>query len=237
MKEISFAIVMATYQRKDGTTPFYLRRALDSIFNQDYQNFKIILIGDKYEDNQEFVNIVSEYDTNKIYYENLPIAAERDKYKDTWLIWKHAGCAAYNHAISKSIEMGYSYSCHLDHDDEWEYNHLSSLKDAIDKTNAPWLCTKSHYGGHTVLPIYDSNEELIPYYPTPNSLVHSSVCIDFKKIPLRYRNTYEEIGYSDLPGDADLWERLSEYLKENQLPSYLVNKITCKHMEEGYERG
>jgi 3-oxoacyl-[acyl-carrier-protein] synthase-3 len=44
-----FSIVIPTYQRKDGSTPFYLKRCLDSIFKQDYSNFKIFIIGDKYE--------------------------------------------------------------------------------------------------------------------------------------------------------------------------------------------
>ena len=56
---MKLGIVIATYQRKDGTTPFFLQKALDSIFSQTYQNFKIFLIGDKYEDNEEFVNIIS----------------------------------------------------------------------------------------------------------------------------------------------------------------------------------
>jgi len=67
-------------------------------------------------------------------------------------------------------------------------------------------------------------------------LIHSSTCINFKKIPLRHRNIFEETGVSGLPGDADLWLRISNYLKENNLNGILINKITCKHIEEGYER-
>jgi hypothetical protein len=60
--------------------------------------------------------------------------------------------------------------------------------------------------------------------------------MNFKEIPLRYRNVYEETGVSGLPGDGDLWFRISEYLKNINKIGYLINKITCKHLEEGYEQ-
>jgi glycosyltransferase involved in cell wall biosynthesis len=233
---MTFSIVIATYQRKNGTTPFYLKRAIDSVFSQTYKNFKIIIIGDRYEDNDEFNKICSQYDEQKIYYENLPVAAERDKYNDKWLVWKYGGTKSYNYGIEKAIQMGYDYICHLDHDDEWYPNHLSSLYDAIIKTNSMWLCTKSEYVSNNILPVVNSDLELIPFYPIPEGLVHSSVCINFKKLPLRYINVYEETGISGLPGDADLWKRISDYFKQNNLVGTLVNKVTCRHKEEGHER-
>ena len=122
---INFSIVITTYQRKDGNTPKYLKRALQSIFDQDYHLFKIYVIGDKYENNEEFESIFNEFPKDKIYFENLPIAHERDKYTDKTLVWKYAGCFANNYGINKSISDGYEYVCHLDHDDEWYPNHLS----------------------------------------------------------------------------------------------------------------
>ena len=47
---MKLAIRILTYQRKDGKTPFFLRRALESIKNQTYKDYKIFLIGDKYDD-------------------------------------------------------------------------------------------------------------------------------------------------------------------------------------------
>lgn len=232
---MKFAVVITTYQRKDGSSPIVLKRAIDSIFNQDYKNFKIYIIGDKYENNEEFESIMNFYSLDKLIFENLPEAKERDKYKDKWLIWSYAGCHANNYGIQKAVDDGFEYICHLDHDDEWYPNHLSSLKNAIDKTNSLWLCTKSEYVGGRILPNVHG-EELIPILPIPQGLIHSSTCINFKKIPLRCRNIYEETGKLGLPGDADLWERMAKYLKDNNQTGCLVNKITCKHIEEGYER-
>jgi len=233
---IQFAIVITTYQRKDGSTPKYLKNALDCVFNQIYQNFKVYVIGDKYENNEEFISLFKNYPQDKIYFENLPFAKERDVYTDKWLIWKYAGCYANNYGIDKSISDGYEYVCHLDHDDEWYPNHLLVLNDAIIKTNSLWLCTKSEYVSNRVLPELSSSEELINYYPQPQGLIHSSTCINFKKIPLRHRNVYEETGISGLPGDADMWQRITNFLKSNGQNGTLINKITCKHLEEGYER-
>jgi glycosyltransferase involved in cell wall biosynthesis len=83
---MNFGICISTYQRKDGKTPELLRRALDSVFNQTYKNFKIFLIGDKYENNDEFEKILSEYPSEKIYYENLEIANEIDFYNNKMAI-------------------------------------------------------------------------------------------------------------------------------------------------------
>lgn len=233
---INFSIVITTYQRKDGNTPKYLKRALQSIFDQDYHLFKIYVIGDKYENNEEFESIFNEFPKDKIYFENLPIAHERDKYTDKTLIWKYGGCFANNYGINKSISDGYEYVCHLDHDDEWYPNHLSSLNDAIIKTNSLWLCTKSEYEHFMEYPMINSDLELVEFNPTPEGLIHSSTCINFKKIPLRHRNVFEETGLSGLPGDADLWYRIREYFNGNNLKGVLVNKVTCKHIEEGYEK-
>jgi glycosyltransferase involved in cell wall biosynthesis len=235
-QKMNFSIVITTYQRRDGSTPFFLKRAIDSVMNQDYQKFKIYVIGDKYEDNTEFESLFATYPKDKIYYENLPEAKERDKYTDKWLIWLYAGCFANNYGINKSVSDGFEYVCHLDHDDEWYPDHLSSLNNAITHTGALWLCTKSEYVNNSILPSINDGNMHIPFLPEPERLIHSSTCINFKKIPLRHRNVYEETGKRGLPGDADLWYRMKEYLTQINQTGCLVNKITCKHIEEGYER-
>lgn len=234
---MNFAIVILTYKRRDGKTPFFLKRALESVFNQTYNNFKIFLIGDKYEDNDEFLSIIKSFDNKKIYYENLPFAKERDKYSDKWVVWSYAGTYASNYGINKAVSEGFDYVCHLDHDDWWLPNHLEEINNCIVSTEADWLCTKSTYNSPNVfLPRTMNNEIYQVFLPKSSSLIHSSVCINFKKIPLRYKNIYEETGKIGLPGDAELWERMRSYIIENNLKSFHINKLTCRHDEEGYER-
>ena len=71
---MKLSISMATYCRKDGSTIKYLSRALDSVFNQTHQDFKIYLIGDRYENLEEINFLLLNYDKDKIYFENLPVA-------------------------------------------------------------------------------------------------------------------------------------------------------------------
>lgn len=85
---MKFAITIPTYQRRDGTTPHYLKRAINSIFAQIYQDFKLYVIGDKYEDNEELFRLISRYPQEKIYCENLPRSIEREKHvNDEYALW------------------------------------------------------------------------------------------------------------------------------------------------------
>ena len=51
---MNIAIVTPTYRRPDGKTPFYLGRALDSVFSQEHVNFMMFLIGDYYDNEEEW---------------------------------------------------------------------------------------------------------------------------------------------------------------------------------------
>lgn len=235
---MKFSIVISTYKRNDGRSPEVLKRALDSIFSQTYKNFKIFLIGDKYDDEKEINNIVFNYDKTKLYFENLPYAKERDNYTDNKrALWSYGGITAMNHGILKSLEQGYEYICHLDHDDWWLENHLEEIYKCIEETNAAWVCTKSTYmSENRFLPILSSEQTYIPFLPKSSALIHSSVCMNFKKIPLLYRDLYNLTNKVGLPADADLWERTKDYIQNNKLKSYYINKLTCRHDEEGYSR-
>jgi glycosyltransferase involved in cell wall biosynthesis len=232
---MKLSIVIATYQRNDGSTPRLLTRALDSVFSQTYQNFKIYLIGDRYENHSEILGIVNKYDPAKLFFENLPIAKERDNHKDKNAIWSYGGITAMNHGIKKSLGEGHEYICHLDHDDWWLSNHLEEVKNCIMSTDASWVCTKSSRGSeHNFLPNINPQETYSKFLPKHANLIHSSVCMNFKRIPLLYRDLFELTGKVGLPGDGDLWERCRTYIEDNMLKSYYINKLTCHHREEGF---
>lgn len=236
MKNIKLGIVIATYRRDDGKSSEFLYRTLESIKKQTYKNYKIFLIGDKYEKPNEVIQIIEKLQLKNIYFENLPVAKEREKYTGHTL-WSYGGVNAINHGVKKALNEGYEYICHLDHDDWWYENHLELINECINKTNSDWICTKSTYGNpFFFLPRIESNDLYYPIEPRSSSLIHSSVCMNFKKIPLLYRDIYEETGVCGLPTDADLWERCRGYIQKNNLKSILINRITCRHDEEGYER-
>lgn len=231
---MKFGIVISTYMRKDGKSPELLKRTLNSVFSQTYKEFKIFLIGDRYENDDEFNSICSIYEKEKLYFINLPFAMERDKYTDPEIIWNCGGCYATNYGIEKSISEGYSYICHLDHDDWWYENHLEEINKCIEDNQASFVYTSSTYGSpHNYLPIIGENK-YEPSIPVPCGLIRSSTAMDYSKINLRYENVYERDGVIIQAGDADFWERVGKFILKNNLESFHINIMTCRHDEEGY---
>jgi len=227
---MKITIKISTYQRADGRTPEILTRALESIKSQTYQNYKVYLIGDKYDNNDEFIKLSTIIDKDKIYVENLTYAKEREKYTGLDL-WCSGGVNANNHAIDKILSDGLNYICHLDHDDWWAPNHLEEIVNVIKSDSPSFIATKSYYQNYeTILPKVESS----PFFPKSSDIIHSSVCIDFNKINLRYRDILEEEGIRGVVSDGDMWDRISELMKSKNINGKLINKVTCYHIEEGY---
>lgn len=232
--DIKFAIVIPTYRNGNGRTPFYLERALKSVFDQTYQNFHIFVIGDKYEPSNEFDYILEQFDMSKIYSVNLPVAEERSKYIDNLeALWHYGGVFASNLGINTALTSGYDYVCRLDHDDYYTQTHLENFAKVIKETNADWLCSKSTYLGTQVLPAYPTDEFYVKFRPQPCQLINSSTCINFRKIPIRYRDMFAETGMVLLPSDAQMWLDMRNYIDKNNLISVMINRVTCGHDEEG----
>lgn len=220
-------ILIPTYQRSDGKTPFYLKRALESVKNQIYNNYHVYLIGDKYENNEEFINLSYDIiDKDKITSYNLPFALEREKYKNEPIkLWNCGGVNATNYGIELALKDGINYICRLDHDDWWENDHLSNISENLEDNVI--IATKARYTYNRILPLNYTN----PYYPQSCNLIHSATCIKFSEIPLRYRDVYEEERIIS-PSDGDMWTRLTKYMKENNKKGFLVDKVTSNHIEE-----
>lgn len=223
-----FAVIIPTYQRKDNTTPYYLKRALLSIKEQVHQDYMVYLIGDCYEDDNEFKDLATSIiSSDKIIHINLPNAVERDKYPvGDKRLWTSGGVNATNTGIELAIKDGYEFICHLDHDDWWGPDHLSLLNQKVDENYLVMATMGEHFNG-TPLPKNSGN----PFYPKSSNLIHSTTCINFKEIPLRYRDVYAEEGRI-YAADADLWDRLSQYMIDNNKPGFLIEKITCFHEKE-----
>ena len=77
---MKLAIVTATYWKLDGSTKNDLKRTLESVKNQSYQDYKLFLIGDNYSDHKELIELSQIIDPNKLCVINLPEAKERIKY-------------------------------------------------------------------------------------------------------------------------------------------------------------
>lgn len=232
---IPIAVNIATY-RKNEKTVLNLKKTIDSVFDQTYSNFKVFLIGDDYSHPEEIYELIEVYPKDKITFINLSFSRERKFHTDKISLWRHGGTNAFNYGIDLANNEGYDYICHLDHDDIWEPYHLQEIVKCIEITGADFICTLAEHANGLSLPfIFSTSEKYIPFYPIYNGLVHSSVCMNFTKIPLRYRDLWLDTGISNeqtLPSDGDMWERCRYHIIKNNLRSFCVNKVTVLHTTE-----
>lgn len=238
MNNPKIGIVMSTYQRPDGKTPELLTRALNAIKNQSYNNWKLYLIGDKYSNQEEFDKISKIIPPDKILKLNLPVAVERNRYPEGGQkLWHSGGIHATNIGIEFSINEGYHWVCHCDHDELWHKDHLEYIAGAIQQTNAPFIYTKGYYlGTSQILPRNINSEELyINKRPIPSDTINSSCCINYFQIKLRRRDPNYFYNEHDA-GDAAFLKRINILLDQNNLPSILVNKVTMTNDQEGYTK-
>ena len=226
-------IVIPTYQRGDGTTPSLLTRALNSIKNQTHTDYKVFLIGDKYDNNDEFMQLATTIiDSDKIYYENLAVAVEREKYPiGSHQLWCAGGVNATNWGMHKSTSEGIHYVCHLDHDDYWQSNHLEEINKVLEEQKPAFVYTCSTHIHNGILPKVNIDGGVINSIPVACNLIHSSVCMNCDTIPIRYRDVFSEKG-SSYAADADMWDRVGAYIREQNLQSFLIKQLTCNHPTE-----
>jgi len=231
---MKLGIIICTYQRPNGSTPEVLKRAIESIKNQTHQDFHLIIIGDKYDNNSEFEYLCTLYKElkDKIYYENLPFAKERQKYSlGSKELWSSGGTYAYNYGIEVGLKLDLSFICHLDHDDYWHPQHLEIINHALEETKDAVIINTCSTYFNSYLPLVELNDYIEPSIIKPGNIINSSVCIDHKTIPLRYRDVYEETG-KEYAADADFWGRVKIYIDENNLKTYQITSLTCYHPTE-----
>jgi glycosyltransferase involved in cell wall biosynthesis len=244
---MKFAVTIATYQRKDGKTPELLKRALDSVFNQTHKDFRIFIVGDNYEDNTEFNEIISQYPQDKIYSVNLPESYDRLKYKgigsenfefDTKrALWCNGGRTAMNIGIELALHNGYDWVAHLDHDDFWEPTHLELINNVVERYGYEciWITTKATFGPNDVMEVETNGWDVVYHLPRGYNVIHSAIAMSMKRIPLRYRDVYYEDG-NMIPTDADFWDRLGKFIVENGYTGTYINALTCRHDSEGEDK-
>lgn len=227
------AVTVATYRRGDGSTPKLLRRALDSVMSQTHMDWHVFLVGDRYDRPQEIQELLQQYPAHKITWKNLAVADERDHCTDPAVLWRTGGVTAFNTAIEEALMAGHAYIAHLDHDDVWEPAHLQEIVQAISLTGASWICTRAqHFDGQILPRLINCADHIVPFTPVYSSVIHSSVCMDFRAIPLRYRNLWKLNNDQSRASDSDMWERCRRYILDHGLRSVAINRVTCLHQQE-----
>lgn len=235
MESVKFGIVLPTF-RRDDETPKILRNALLSILEQDYQNWHLFLIGDNYQPVGEFFSISSTIPPDKITTINNPVATERSIYETgSRHLRASGGVNSTNMGIELALSAGIDWVCRLDHDDWWSSTHLSDFAYVIRRELECAFVISNGTHLKTTLPHNYTNDvhKYFPITPKGGTIVHSTTCINFSKIPFRYRDVYAETGKIEA-ADADMWNRMEEYLSKHGLKAFCTNVLSAFNT---YENG
>ena len=175
-----------------NTEFFYTKRAIDSVLQQDFQDFELIIIddGSKENDRESLLNYVEKYE-NKISY------------------IRHS-----NRGQSESINRGVLYSqgeyiTIIDSDDEYKPNHLSTCLREINEMDL--ICSNSET-------IVDSEND---YYVSDKNdltkLIHLDEVILFGTLFGR-KKVFTSIDFkTGFAADSDFYERATQLFRVKKL--------------------
>jgi len=188
------SILMAVY----NTDFSYIKRAIDSVLNQDFQDFELIIIddGSKENDRELLLACIEENEDKLIYI-------------------RHS-----NRGQSESINRGVlnsvgEYITILDSDDEYKPNHLSACLSAIEHYDL--ICSTS-------ATIVDNEKDF--YVPDKNDLtklIHLDNSVLFGTLFGR-KKVFSSINFkSGFAADADFYEKanLNFRVKKADLRTYI----------------
>jgi predicted O-methyltransferase YrrM len=206
-----FAIVIPTYKRKNGTTVQNIKNIVEFLSKQTYQNYHVFLVGDNYEDEEEFKYLTSLFPENKIYSHNNSTSYRKDYFSNPVNKWCIGGVMALKHGVEKAKKYGYKYYLHLDDDDSWTHDKLSVHRQVLEQfPEADFVFHGSGYCGG-VLP-REHREYPLAYNnlrPRECNIVHSSNCLSLSersyKVFMSFTNNITEI---------------AEKIKNKEIPEY-----------------
>ena len=184
-----------------NTNLLYTKRAIDSVLNQDFQDFELIIIDDGSKENNR---------------ESLMDYVE--KYEDKISYIRHS-----NRGQSESINRGVLYSLGefitiLDSDDEYKPNHLSACLSEMNELDL--ICSTSE----TI--VDNDNDYYVPDKYDQTKLIHLDEVILFgtlfgrKKV---FNSIYFKTGFA---ADSDFYEQATNLfrVKKLDLRTYIYHR-------------
>ena len=202
-----FSIIIPLYNKQDS-----IAATVNSIINQDFQEFEIIIINDGSTDNSKKVAL---------------------SIKDSRIRVIDKANGGVSSARNKGIEVAnYDWIAFLDGDDLWEYNHLSTCKDLILQYPGKKVFVTSFRFSTDVVIKSDNNSsyQIRDYFgeAARKTLIWTSVVVINKSC----FNNVSAFNESYTRGeDIELWGRLSktyEIIKSN--------KVTAVYMLDAENR-
>ena len=181
LKQVKVSVLMTVF----NTNLLYTKRAIDSVLNQDFQDFELIIIDDGSKENNR---------------ESLLDYVE--KYEDKISYIRHS-----NRGQSESINRGVLYSLGdyitiLDSDDEYKPNHLSACLREMNELDL--ICSTSE----TI--VDDDNDYYVPDKNDQSKLIHLDEVILFGTLFGR-KKVFESINFkTGFAADADFYEQATK---------------------------
>jgi len=207
MSTIYFSVVLPAY----NTPPDILRRAIDSVLNQTYPNFELIIVDDGSTPSLE--PIIREYVDERIVFIRHP---------------ENRGAGAAHNTGIKAAK--YDWIAFICHDDEWLPNKLEVCVPYIEQ-NYP----EYKFFFHFPIVIGDLKEiEKSPFYnPKPNTgNYYTNFLLDIDRIIqtsciIVNKECFNNYGYYDETGvliDWDIYLQFSKYID-----FYCINELLSKY--------
>jgi hypothetical protein len=205
---------------------------------QTHPDWTVYLVGDRYEDEDEFRSQARLLPPDRVRAVNLPVALERD---DPALreiaFWCCAGTNALNTALALQRRDGLVVTAHLDDDDHWRPDHLAVLASTYRADpEAAFVYTRAAHGNGGVLPADGGETGTCARPPAPFRLAHSAASWRLDRIPLSYTSCPAEFGQA-VPSDAYMWAKVADYCRARGLRSVFVPETTVVHPSEGSSIG
>jgi glycosyltransferase involved in cell wall biosynthesis len=197
LKEVKISVLMAVY----NTTFFLIKRAIDSVLNQDFQDFELIIIddGSKENDRKELLDYIEKHEAKIVYI-------------------RHS-----NRGQSESINRGVlnsigKYITILDGDDVYKSNHLSACLQEVKHVDL--ICSTTETITDTI------DDYFVPDKNDLTKLIHLDETILFGTLFGR-KKVFNSINFiSGFAADADFYEKAAKQfrVKKVNLRTYIYHR-------------
>ena len=188
LKQVKVSVLMTVF----NTNLLYTKRAIDSVLNQDFQDFELIIIDDGSKENNR---------------ESLMDYVE--KYEDKISYIRHS-----NRGQSESINRGVLYSLGefitiLDSDDEYKPNHLRACLSEMNELDL--ICSTSE----TI--VDNDNDYYVPDKFDQTKLIHLDEVILFGTLFGR-KKVFNSINFkTGFAADSDFYEQATNLFRVKKL--------------------
>jgi glycosyltransferase involved in cell wall biosynthesis len=187
--QVTITVLMATFN-----TPFSMaKRAIDSVLNQDYQDFELIILddGSDIETSYKLLEYVQHFDTKISYF-------------------KHKNRGQPN-TINRGILLCNSnYISFIDADDEYKANHLSTCLNAM--ADYDLVAT------HTETVVNHFEDHYVPDVHNNNDTIHVDDCILFATLFGKTEVFKKNIFENKYGADSTFYEQVSKNYNVAKLP-------------------